>query len=593
MAADEERRLRAALEVRKEGDVNAPKELADDLKRIGESADEIREKLDGAFDPAEKELQALKREAAAAKASLEETGGAIEEVGEQASTAASGGIEKLLSQFAKVGTAIGGVDLAVRKLEDILGDLSESAGGTGEEFDGLAKRLYGPWDQIAEGWGSLKDVWSALRKEGISLADMFADYDLALAESTGAVDEQIEAHDRARQKLAEVREGLKSTEDSSEAAEAAYKKWTESLGIGKEKLDEAAQQLAEFAEKFAANNKQLGQSDLAAIIGPQIQKLLDQYARLGQEVPPALQKVADAWGVVPKAAEQAAAASEAAAKKISQALVGEFGKTSEEVRKIAQEVTKALGSIDVGKLELVDPKQFAEAKQQVQELVNQFRVLGEKIPPDLEKAAGALGVFLTGLDVEKVDVFAGAATDLSKQMTQVVTTFDEAGNKITTVTDGSLAEAGDQLDEVAKAADRLKESAEGADRPFSDLGAAADKSKKPLEDQGTAAEDSGKKTKDAAEQAEKLAKATEAAAAAATRMKDALEAFGDLSVKAVDALEKIETAMGRIVGIDVGPLIAGVRDLGDAAEQAAEQFDRLDAGGAPGGAAPGPAPGGG
>jgi len=246
------------------------------------------------------------------------------------------------------GAAAGAVTVAHRALsevEDQLKKVSIAAGGTGEAFEGLGQGVP-PLFMLKRG---LEDV-----------ARVIVDARGHIDEYTGALDEQIQAHEKARAAYLAVHDPIVKAAEAADKAAADFKKWTEGLGLSEPALRKAATQLADFVTKFAESNKQLSQQDLAKIFGPQIDALVAQFARLKVEVPPSLKAISDAWHEAGNAAKLSA----------------------------EQQVTAAS----------MIPEKLKAAKAAVQELVDVWRASGQQVPAVLAMQADAVGVFVGAIE---------------------------------------------------------------------------------------------------------------------------------------------------------------------------------------------------
>ena len=233
---------------------------------------------------------------------------------------------------------------------------------TGGEFDAFIQKwsgatkvtetFSGAIDDAATEAQRLKNELNVLAKNGIDVASLSAE----------------EAH-RRYQEFSDV---LRENNAVVNEAEVAYKKWKESLPPVGAELDKLAKQQAEFIKRFAEENKQLAQSDLARMFGEQVNKLLEQYAALRQKVPPELKAIADAWK-----------------------LVGEAAKLS------AEQQVSAAGLI---------PEKLKAVKAEVLLLVETYRQAGERVPAILALQADSVGVLVQAWERVRpaVDLTTGA-----------------------------------------------------------------------------------------------------------------------------------------------------------------------------------------
>lgn len=234
----------------------------------------------------------------------------------------------------------GGFDEGVQRLATSLLALDEGVGTAAEE----SRRL--------------QNEMNVLRQNGIDPTKL-------------SVDQVHEAYLNFTQGLSQHRAELQQTE-------AAYQKWKEALPPVGAELDKLAKQTSEFITRFAEENKQLSDLQLSKIFGDDINKLLEQYQQLGQEVPEELRGIADSYRLVADAARQS-----------------------------AEQQVAAAGMI---------PEKLREAKAAVQELVDTYRAAGQEVPAALAMQADAAGVLVgafervrPAIDLMKGGIEGGAA----------------------------------------------------------------------------------------------------------------------------------------------------------------------------------------
>ncbi len=415
------------------------------------------------------------------------------------------------------------------KIRDVLADLS---GGESDRFiqkwtglDAIAAKLTGTLDEGAGAAERLKNNLKILAAEGIDATGMSA------VEVDQAVQELGKAMADQRQ------EAAKSAEAAKEQAQA-HEEWAASLGLSAKALDEESAALVTNIEKFAAANEGiLDAGDLRTLFGEQIQGLLDDFARLGQEPPAALQKLADSWGVVTSAVEAAAGKHQAAVEKIRSDILGAAADTAREVEALVSALPEALAGIDFNTLNTAG---LEKARQIVGDLLSAMRQSGTEIPASIAAIATSLGQFVSATEAaEGVSVsYAAGVDEMEGATVRLVKSVDEAGNvthklvQIAEAAEPGIAGFTEVVTKSDKAMADLTDTYGKGGSKLRELGAAA-------QEAGAATEKGGEAARGAAEGAKDLASATGDQADETQRAADASNALArDAEAVAAAAVEQ-------------------------------------------------------
>lgn len=171
------------------------------------------------------------------------------------------------------------------KLRDVLNDISDGGFDEGIQrgFQALAEAIVGSDDAGQNLTRNLK----ILRDQGIDPTGLSAEQ---AAERILKIGRALIAANRARD----------DATDAAAAAAAAQREWEASLGLSKTALDEESAALARNISAYADANKATHSlRDIKELLGDQVQSLLDDYARIKEEPPPAIQQLVTLWGLVP------------------------------------------------------------------------------------------------------------------------------------------------------------------------------------------------------------------------------------------------------------------------------------------------------
>ncbi len=632
----DERQVRATLEVQRTGDAGAFKDTAAEIEKVGDSAQKAAPQVKGFGDA----VDAAGDRASSAEGQLRTVGTAIGEVGQKAGEAerkvlahgesfaasatkagafgtiigsVTGGLAgmaaaaaRIVPVLAAVWAAWEGGNAIGRKLKDTLDEYSD--GKFSESMSKMSQAVVDfvlPVETAAEAAERLQNEMNVLAKNGFDVAAMSA-----------------EEVSRAYQQLMQDKKELA---DETRSLEAAYEKWIKTTGLSQEALDEAAKQIEFFAEKMKEANEGMSDSDFGAALGKQLQQVLKGFDTLGREAPAHLQRLAKEWGLTGDAAEKAAKKTETAAEKqketiskLADEIVQQIQPVQESLGDMAAAMEEAFAKIDFSRL---TGEGLEKARELVQQLVDQYRAAGDEIPPSLEKAADATGVFLAQIErtVDKGQSFSGAMTDMAESALQVTQEVDAAGNVITRIAEaaGGAAQAvggaGTALGGAGQAAAGASSAMEDVLAKWQGLKDVAAAAGDVVSEAGgqiaDGAQEAGagaveiQKTADAGKQAgEGMQTASDAAGAMADSMgtaqdsaagiADVLQGIASPAEAAQAAMAALASSAETVTGINMGPLVSQLQAVASAAQQAAAAMNQLAASGAGGGGAAAPAPGG-
>jgi len=412
--AELQRTIVAKLRLDKEGDAEIFGKTADEVEALQKASTAAGTAAEGLGKSFEQGTRAVESGSTRATAAVEKIGVALANYRQRIKEAEAAGatvgdeqikeLRRLEAEYDKAVDSVGELRKAQQQAKRDIDDATEAAGGQAERInslDDIVRKLaedLGPgavkwlsWGTAAA--GAFTAGWAAGTKlRGVMNELTGGDFDRFIQKWSGAtkaaeawVDTTENAADAAQRlknelntlahngidvagkSAAEVHQiyvrftdGLRDSHGVLQQTEADYKKWKESLPPVGAELDKLAKQTAEFVKRFAEENKQLGAIDLARIFGPQIEKLLEQYAQLRQKVPPELQAIADAWK-----------------------LAGEAAKLS------AEQQVSAAGLV-VSKLQPL--------KAEIASLVEVWRSSGQQVPAILALQADAVGVYVSQIE---------------------------------------------------------------------------------------------------------------------------------------------------------------------------------------------------
>lgn len=465
------------------------------------------------------------------------------------------------------------------KLRDLLNDITDDGFDRGVQkwagFDALAGKLVGTLDEDAAAAARLTNNLNILRNQGIDPAGL----------SIREIDALVEQLGRGMQK---------QRQEASRAAEA-HREWAEGIGVSKKALDDEAAALARNLRTFAeANQGVLSAADLKKLFGEQIQGVLDQYARLNQEPPEAIRQLAAEWGVLTSAAQQAVDEHRQIVDQLRQDLVGAAEKGKEEIEKLARALPEALEGVDFRELKIVDPEQFAAARERITAILTEIREAGVEVDASLAAAATQLGLFVSASEAGggaglSFAAGADAAADSAQRMVESV---DKAGNTVRTLLNDigtaqpAIAGFSGAVDQNKAALDAYFEGLRAGAPNLHELAAAAGVAAPAVEDLGSRAGEAESQVaaltaaeREAAAAAESTAAASQAASSGAAQVAAALGdqaagagAAADATARAAGETERLGAAAA---GVDLGGVQGEALSLVDVLRQLTAVLEQL------------------
>lgn len=368
----------------------------------------------------------------------------------------------------------------------------------------------------------------------------------------------------AEEAAAKVAELARKKYDAAQASEALAK----SAGLSRKELDEESKTLVKGIEAFAAANKQLTQQDLGKIFGKQIQELLDHYAELKQEAPPAIRQIANAWSITTSEVESQAKRQEAAAKQLVESITGAVSKLGDTLPEQLAVLQKAFEKIDFSKLDY-GSEGWQRAKDFLQQYVTALLAAGKQVPESVAAQSQSFGVLVPAMNVvadgaSRVGLSINEATKAASANKLV---FDPLTGTWTNVANAAKA-AGDN---VGPAADKIKAASDGVGDKKASLQAFNDeiaRIKSGHDAAGKAAEEGAKKVVDGAgkigEAKTGLSDAGAAAGEAATGLgkigTEAKKLDGEAATAAKTGADKIKTELGTIPA-SVDPVVTALAGI--------------------------------
>lgn len=282
----EEREAKVRLDVEKTGDVGAFDDVKQDIIELDSAAeasqvDDLGESIGGLGDAAS--------EAAPDVGELVDSVSAGKDVLDQATPSVAGYGDAWAGAAAKINTSLAiaqGALAATEMITEGLNKLMAALGGTGEEFKRIGPAIV-PVKSFEE------------------LATAITDVNLYLDEHTGKIEEDIAAHEAAREKYLATRESLNQVATALQATGAEH-----------EKNAAAAERSAERQAAAAAKAAADAQKHLDELRADSARRTEEELARIAQQEEEA---AATAAANEQKAADLLAGAYEAAAARIAAA----------------------------------------------------------------------------------------------------------------------------------------------------------------------------------------------------------------------------------------------------------------------------------
>lgn len=323
--------------------------------------------------------------------------------------------------------------------------------------------------------------------------------------------------------------GIATTEAERQAQ--AQEKWAAGLGLSKRALQEQTVALVDHLAKLQASSPNISLPDLNATFGPQIQALLDQYQRLGQQVPPELQKIADGWGIVSSAQQRQA--------DLIADITGRSKTSMAELITQAGDLVGALSRINIGGL---DSEGFENARAKLRDLIAGFQAAGQQIPPELAAIAAKFVVYAdqSVASSQKVaDAMSTTSGQVSSSVSSMASSVDQATGQLVTSTENGRT----SITNLGQAAGDVQVKSDGARTSITNLGTAAQEAGSKT---GSSAQDLSKAGDAAAKAGESAAKGAKGLGEGAKGAQDAGTALETLGTKANEAGGKVAGSIGEI-----------------------------------------------
>jgi hypothetical protein len=416
--AEKQRSVSVKVRFDKEGQLEVFRQMAEEAGDFGEAANRAGTLAEKAMGEIERRGTVSVRTLANLRLAVDDYTEALqraEEEGREVGENERANLAALEQAYQKAADRAGEFGVAQWKAKEAIDGATEAAGGAGPRISSLGDVMGEITKEIGPGavkwasWGAaaagaftagyaagtkFREVMNDLtggdfdrivqnfQAFGVSMADI-AESMVGAADSSKLLENQLNILRNkgidptgmsAQEVAAAVDElGLAMQRGAMEAGAAAeaYQKWKEGLGLDKEKLDEAAAQLAEFIKKFAAENEQLSQEELAKLFAPDVDKIRKQYERLGEEVQPELEGIVEDWRMVGIAIDDVTGKTESAAQTQAQSL------------------------------------------DSIKESLAEFRGMWEEIPAKLAAAAQAAGEFVAPWEMAST-IFNGATSAMAE-----------------------------------------------------------------------------------------------------------------------------------------------------------------------------------
>ena len=541
------------------------------INRLRDEIDALRRSGKGLTDEHEKELEQLQREydqAIAATARFRraqaEANKDIRDAGRAAGdvTGPIGGLNDVLEQmggrwgaiatkaFAVVGAFSAGYD-AGTKFRDGLAQIDEALGTSFRAgLDDTVTKLF----RLREA----ADAWVGAAPSSARQSEFVANA-LKILRSQG-----IEPASHAYEDLVKQLEEVKRAQGELNLVDSALKKWAEDLDIFGPTLDKNAKDFAKFAADFRAANAQIKDERLAEALKPQIQEILDQYKRLGQEAPAEFRKLADGFGIVDTATEKTLTKVEGFAKKY----LAELARAANGGKTFFDTSAESLAGVQLALSEFKLPADFALLPPKVQDdlrrelasMIEAVQQSGGAYTKEIESLAAYAGLLIApwGRVADGAKTAAQALDQVGTAAGKAGTSIQDSGKSLITFGDGVIEiesgakTAAQALDQVGTAAGKAGTSIQDSGKSLITFGdgvieieSGAKTAAQALDQVGTAAGEAGDK---ADEGAKDLASSATSAATAKTeidRLAEALDQAGISFGKAAPAIDQVGTSASK------------------------------------------------
>jgi ABC-type transporter Mla subunit MlaD len=626
--------FQSALEKLEETERHLADPLTESLDKANQALEGLSESIDGSMSGAGEKLALVRRRVDEYREAMD----AARRSGAEISGPQAAELARLEAEYAKATQKIGEFAAAKREATKDIQVATAAASGEVTQIRSTTDLLSAAsprWGQYAQVVGHVAEAFKVGYEAGNQLRGMLneltgGEFDRSIQkffEMEKAADRLVDGFDRAARSaetLANQRRlfeklGLggfsQDVEQNAAALEAharsvagdkaeiaklqtEVEKLAGSLGVSKQKLDEQAASLAQTLSAFAAQNQQLGAADLAKIFGPQIQAVLDGYAKLKIQVPPSLSAIAQAWGVTSSSVEQASKRHQAAVDQLVEGITGAAKLSKEGLEELASVTVDAFSKINVGGLH---SDELEKARANVQALIDAYTAAGQQIPADLAQIAQQVGAFQSQSDLmaaacdrarlstEHMASGAIRAGESTLKLSQDVDTGRQSIEEVNPAVNRaqmSLDELKNKYSEAGRAArqggDDIKQgSTAGAEatKAYSEAGATVDDLGAKSERAGEQIQGASRQLSDAAKGAQELAGVQIDLSKPADQIKKLAESSASLStsLKAISAsLHEVQSGAGSAFG----PLLAELDKVIAKAKEAAGAVSQLTGGGA-------------
>lgn len=451
------------------------------------------------------------------------------------------------------------------KVRDVLNDLTDGALDRGIQkwagFTAATERWVGAAGTAANVAGRLAREQELLRKNGI--------------DPTGLSAEEVS------RKVTEMGKAMQAGMHAAAAAQDQQKAYAQGLTETRRELDETAAALLKFVETARDEDSDPLTEEQVDRLKERIKEILKEYARLGVEAPQGIRTLANEWGVLTAAEEQAIARHKELMSEFRDAIAGAADSSPEQLQQQADALVAVFEQLDFTRIKGLRGPAFANVQEQIQELVDKFREAGVLIPEHLAGVADQAEVLVFAYEQLGTKVFqnlktAGEGTIKLKEET------DAAGNRVLRLvqevdqadSEIDLSEASEEvrglLGDFEGLGEGVREAADDSKAAGDDIGAAGKKVKEGaagIEETGEAAGEAGRKLGEAAQGATDLATQTGEAEGQVASLDERLAGIEERLGKTEERISSLATSVGQIG-----------TSFGDAATEAEAGMGRIESG---------------
>jgi len=309
------------------------------------------------------------------------------------------------------------------------------------------------------------------------------------------------------------------------------------LGVSVGEITKAVAEFSKFVAKYRQSTDAIADVNLAAILKPQIQEFLDQYKRLGVEVPPQLQALAREWGVVDSATEK----SLEKVKAFSKSYKEELDRAAQGTKNFADTSTESIAGLQVAlekfqlpeNFHLLPPEKQEELRTTLRGMIDALREHGGAYTEEIQHLVTYTGLLIPPWDDVKkglsdgakaLDQVAKSSAGTSKAAKDTEVSWDKMAASLK----AAVGELDESADKAGKAAPKLK-----------DAGDKAGEGAKGLQEQADAAGDAKTQLGDVATQSDAVATAQERAATAVRSLRTDIDPMATSIETLATVLEKI------------------------------------------------------